>query len=69
MFKVVLGVLAVGAIMAGIVTMASASPATPLLGSGIMARAGEVQHVAYYWNHRRYYHRSWDKRHRRWRYY
>jgi hypothetical protein len=69
MHKIVVGTIAIGAVIVGMATMAAASPATPLLGGDNTARTAEVQQVDYYWNHHRYKHRSWDKRRRRWRYY
>jgi hypothetical protein len=50
-------------------TVGSASPATRLLDRDAGLQTTNVERVDYYWNHHRYKHRSWDKRHRRWRYY
>ena len=35
---------------------------------GVVAQTA-VQPVYYYWNHHRYNHRAWDKKHKRWHYY
>jgi hypothetical protein len=69
MRKVILGTLAMVGMIVGTSTGASASPATPLLDRSTTVQAMTAEHISYYWNHRRYRHRSWDKRHRRWRYY
>ena len=69
MHKIILGTLTVSGLIIGASTIASASPATPLLGREAAVQTSQVQTVYYYWNHRRYKHRSWDKRRRRWRYY
>ena len=34
-----------------------------------VAASSAVQPAYYVWNHHRYKHRSWDKRHKRWHYY
>jgi len=69
MQKIVLGALSTAALIISISTIASASPVTHLLKSSPAVHATSVEHVTYYWNHRRYRHRSWDNRRRRWRYY
>jgi hypothetical protein len=69
MFKIFLGTLTVAGLIVGTATMASASPATRLLDRTTTAGTASVEHVDYSWNRRKYRHRSWDKRHRRWRYY
>jgi hypothetical protein len=69
MHKIILGALAMAGLIVGMSTVASASPATHLLDPTTTVHATIVEHVAYYWNHHRYRHRSWDRRRRRWRYY
>jgi hypothetical protein len=69
MHKMILTTLAAAALIVALSTVASASPATRLLDPSTTAKASVVHPAYYYWNHRRYRHRSWDKRHRRWRYY
>lgn len=67
MRKIILGTLTIlGLIVA---TIASASPAIPLLGRDTVASASPIERAYYYWNHHRYNHRAWDRRRRRWRYY
>jgi hypothetical protein len=69
MRKFVLGTLAAAGLMVGASSIAAASPATPLLDHSASVQTLDVEHVAYYWNHHRYDHRSWDKKNGRWRYY
>lgn len=67
--KIILRTLTILGLIAGTSAIASASPATPLLGHFDSAQTAQVEHVDYYYNHHHYQHRSWDKGHRRWRYY
>jgi hypothetical protein len=69
MFKIILGTLMVSGVIIGASSIASASPASPVLSPKSTVATADIQHVYYYYNHRRYNHRSWDKNHRRWRYY
>jgi hypothetical protein len=69
MQKVILGALAMAGLIVGMSTIAPASPAPHLLDPNTTVHATSIEHVAYYWNHRRYRHRSWDRGRRRWRYY
>jgi len=55
--------------MIGASAVAPASPAIPVLKGNAAVQTRHVLNVDYYWNHRRYKHRVWNKRHRRWRYY
>jgi len=67
--KIIFGALTITALILGSSSIASASPATGLLGPAAAAQTSPVERAQYYWNHHRYKHRSWDKRRRRWRYY
>jgi hypothetical protein len=67
--KIILGTLTIAGLILSASTIASASPAPLLIKRHATVQSGGVQHVDYTWNHRRYKHRSWDKRHHRWRYY
>lgn len=69
MQKIILGTLTLSGLIIGASSIASASPASPLLNREATVTTSAVQHVYYYYNHHRYKHRSWDKKHRRWRYY
>jgi hypothetical protein len=69
MHKIILGALTLSGLIIGASTIASAAPATPLLGHEATVQTAQVQKVDYYYNHRHYKHRSWDKSHKRWRYY
>ncbi len=69
MHKMILQTLTITGLIVGVSSIASASPATRPLGRDVTAQTASVEQVDYYWNHRRYHHRSWDKRHRRWNYY
>jgi hypothetical protein len=69
MHKILLGTLTLSGLIIGVSTIASAAPATPLLGHEITVQTAQVQQVDYYWNHHHYKHRSWDKHHNRWHYY
>lgn len=69
MREITLSTLTIGCMIVALSTMASASPATRLLGRDAALQTTNVERVDYYWNHHRYKHRSWDKGHRRWRYY
>ncbi|MDQ2802700.1 MAG: hypothetical protein M3Y41_08440 [Pseudomonadota bacterium] len=48
---------------------ASAALVTPIPNGIHAGAAASVQTVYYYWNHRRYRHRRWDRRYHRWYYY
>jgi hypothetical protein len=67
--EIVRWTLVIAVLVVGTATMASASPATRLLDRDAALQTATVERVDYYWNHHRYKHRSWDKRHGRWRYY
>jgi hypothetical protein len=67
--KIILRTLTILGLIAGTSAIASASPATPLLGRSDTAQTAQVERVDYYYNHHHYKNRSWDKGHRRWRYY
>ena len=69
MHQIILRTLTISGLILGASAVASASPATHLLGRDAAVQTSAIQHVDYYWNHHRYAHRSWDKRRRRWRYY
>ncbi len=68
MHKIIREALTISGLMIGFSAVATASPATPLF-KGEAAQTAQAQQVSYYYNHHRYNHRSWDKRHRRWHYY
>jgi hypothetical protein len=61
--KIILGALAMTGLI--ISTIASSSPAPNLLDRSTTVHTTSVEHVAYYWNHHRYRHRSWDRGRRR----
>jgi hypothetical protein len=69
MCKIILGALMVSGLMIGASTVASASPATPMFSRDAAIQNAQVQQIDYYYNHHRYKHRSWSKKHHRWRYY
>jgi hypothetical protein len=69
MHKIVLLTVTIAGLIIGLSTIASASPARPALNRDAALQTTQVESVSYYYNHHRYKHRSWDKRHRRWRYY
>ena len=69
MQRIILGTMAMAGLIVGMCAIASASPATRLLDPSTTVQAMRAEPVYYYWNQHRYRHRSWDKRHRRWRYY
>jgi hypothetical protein len=69
MHTVILRTVTIAGLIIGVSTIASASPARPLLSHDAGLQTSQVERVDYYYNHHRYKHRSWDKRHRRWRYY
>jgi hypothetical protein len=69
MQRFILGTLIIGGLMIGASAVAPASPAIPVLKGNGAVRTAHVLNVDYYRNHRRYKHRVWNKRHRRWRYY
>ncbi|WP_428491328.1 hypothetical protein [Rhodopila sp.] len=69
MRNITLGTLAILGLLLATASIASAAPATGLIGRTTLSQATSIQPVYYYWNHHRYRHRSWDRRHRRWRYY
>ncbi len=69
MQKIVLSTVTIGGLIIGVSTIASASPTLPALNQDVALRTTQVEPVSYYYNHQRYKHRSWDRRHRRWRYY
>jgi hypothetical protein len=67
--KICLWSLTISGLIVGASTIASASPATNVLGPNTAVQTAHVEQVDYYYNHHRYQHRSWDKKRRRWRYY
>jgi hypothetical protein len=69
MREIILRTLTISCMIVGVSTIASASPAIGSLDSDAALQSSSVERVDYYWNHHRYKHRSWDKGHRRWRYY
>ena len=69
MRKIILGTLTMLGLIVGAATIASASPATDLLGRNATLQTRPIERAYYYWNHHRYRHRAWDRRRRRWRYY
>jgi hypothetical protein len=69
MRRLILGTLTISGLIVGISAIATASPAVSLLGRDVAVQTTQVEQAAYYYNHHRYKHRSWDKGHRRWRYY
>jgi hypothetical protein len=69
MHTIILRTVTIAGLIIGVSTIASASPARPLLSRDSALQTSQVERVDYYYNHHRYKHRSWDRRHRRWRYY
>ena len=69
MHTVIVRTVTITGLIIGVSTIASASPARPPLSHDSTLQTSQVQQVYYYHNHHRYKHRSWDKRHHRWRYY
>jgi hypothetical protein len=69
MRKVFLWALTALGLLVGLCAIAVASPATRLLDRDALNRTSSIEPAYHYWNHHRYRHRSWDRRHRRWRYY
>ena len=69
MYTVILRTVTIAGLVLGVATIASASPARPPLSPDAGLQTSQVERVDYYRNHHRYKHRSWDKRHHRWRYY
>jgi hypothetical protein len=68
--NIILRTLTISGLIIGTSTIASAAPVTYLLGHDAAVRTtANVERVDYSYNHHRYQHRSWDKTHRRWRYY
>ena len=68
MHTIILRTLTIAGLTIGASTIAMASPARPPLNRDAAVQTSQVERVYYYYNHHRYRHRSWDKRHRRWRY-
>jgi hypothetical protein len=66
---IILRLLTISCIIVGLSAIASASPAIRLLDRDAVPQISNIEPVYYYWNHHRYRHRSWDKYHKRWRYY
>jgi hypothetical protein len=69
MRRMIVGTLSLAGLIVVMASIASASPGTPVLDRSATVRGTSVERVDYSWNRHRYRHRSWDKRHRRWRYY
>jgi hypothetical protein len=69
MHKIILGTLTLSGLIIGASSIASASPATPLLNRDASMQTAQVQQIDYYYNHHHYKHRSWDKGHNHWHYY
>jgi hypothetical protein len=59
----------IAGVIIGASTMASASPARPLLSRDAASQTEQIERVYYTYNHHHYNHRSWDKKHNHWRYY
>ncbi len=69
MHKFWLPTLLIAGLMTSLSLIASASAATSLSGQSINAEVNNVRPIDFYWNHRRWRHRNYDRRLRRWRYY
>jgi hypothetical protein len=69
MHTIILRTVTIAGLIIGASTIASASPARPLPGRDTGLQTSQVERVDYNYNHHRYKHRSWSKRHHRWRYY
>ncbi len=67
MHTIILRTVTIAGLIIGVSSIAS--PARPLLSRDSALQTSQVERVDYTYNHHRYKHRSWDKRHRRWRYY
>ncbi|MDR3539018.1 MAG: hypothetical protein P4L71_21160 [Acetobacteraceae bacterium] len=59
----------VSGLLLGSTTIALASPALHVSDHGAAPQASNIVQADYHYNHQRYHHRSWDKRHHRWHYY
>jgi hypothetical protein len=69
MQKITLRILTISGLILGTSAIASASPATHLIGRDAGAHTTSVQRADYTWNHHHYKHRSWDKKGNHWHYY
>jgi hypothetical protein len=69
MQKIILRTATIAGLIIGASTIASASPARPLLSHNAALQTVQVERIYYTYNHHRYKHRSWDKKRKRWRYY
>ncbi len=69
MHTIILRTVTIAGLAIGVSSIASASPVRPALSPDVGVQTSQIQQVDYYYNHHHYKHRSWDKHHRRWRYY
>jgi hypothetical protein len=70
MRRLILGTMAAAVMAVGISSAGFAAPAfNPHEHGRPDSRITNVHPVDYYWNHRHYHHRDWDRHHHRWHYY
>ena len=70
MRRIVLTTMAAAVMALGLSAGAFAAPAFgPHEHGGPNPGIVNVQRADYYWNHRHYQHRDWDRHHHRWHYY
>ena len=67
--RIILQTLTVAGLVMSASAMASAASAIPTPPPNAGVQNDRIERIDYYWNHRRYQHRNWDKRHRHWHYY
>ena len=69
MHKIWLPTLLIAGLITSLPLIAPASAATSLSGQSVNAAVSNVRPIDFYWNRRRWRHRAYDRRLRRWRYY
>ena len=70
MRRLILGPMIAAMMVLGLSAGAFAASAFgPHEHSGPKPNVMSVQRTDYYWNHRHYQHRDWDRHHHRWHYY
>jgi hypothetical protein len=69
MHTIILRTVTIAGLIIAASTIASASPARPLLSHDAALQTAHVEQVDYTYNHHHYKHRSWDKKHQHWHYY
>jgi hypothetical protein len=70
MRRMILGTVATAMMTRGVSAMSFAAPISQPHGSaGFNSGAAHAQKADYYWNHRHYEHRDWDRHHHYYHYY